>query len=205
MRTFKNLLLLSFVCFFFQAQAGGLDEVKSADELIWFGIDFTKVKCIEDEEGGFSNPNDIVKRMFFSWNTLFKSEPDKYDLEKIFTKNSVKFMTETVDEINPKTSVASLITEDTDYSISEDQIAQMVKKYKAGSYSGIGLVFIAEKLDKSQNAGTYHVTFFNIATREVLFSKKLMGKAGGFGFRNYWASSFHKVLLDCEKNYKKKW
>lgn len=205
----KKINLIAVITLFFsisQLFAGGLETVKSADELIWFGIDYTKVKCVEDEEGGFTNPNDIVNRMFFSWNALFKSEPDRYDLEETFDKNSVKFMTETVDEINSKASVANLVlAQGEEHSISDDQIAQMVKQYDAGSYTGIGLVFIAEELNKMREAGTYHVTFFDISSREVLFSKKMTGDAGGFGFRNYWAASYRNVLEDCEKNYKKRW
>ncbi|MEX0810620.1 MAG: hypothetical protein WD048_00300 [Chitinophagales bacterium] len=196
-----NLILLSL----FQIKAAGIEDVKAADELVWFGIDYTKVQCIEDAEGsGFTNPNDIVNRMFQSWNGLFISEKDKYDLQGIFKKNEIKYNNESVNKLNSKVDPNQLVKKEAS-EFSEDQLAGMIKKYDSGGNSGIGLVFIAETLNKATEKGSYHLVFFDIESRKILFSKKMQGDAGGFGFRNYWAKSFYLVLDDAEKQYKKKW
>lgn len=194
------LLTISFF-----AKADGLEKVKSVDKLVWFGIDYTQVQCIEDAEGGgFTNPNDIVNRMFRSWNGLFITEGDKYDLQKAFDKKTVKFNNESVDQLNEDVEPGSLIV-DEPKDFSESQLASMIKKYESNQYEGVGLVFIAEQLNKAKEIGVYHIVFFDIASRNILVSKKMSGEAGGFGFRNYWAASYYEVLKKCKKTFPKKW
>lgn len=59
---------------------------------------------------------------------------------------------------------------------------------------GVGMVFIAQFLDKSNNRGTYEVVFFNTETKEIIEEWITDGKARGFGLRNYWAGSVYSAL-----------
>ena len=43
-----------------------------------------------------------------------------------------------------------------------------------------------------------YVVAFDISSREVLSSERVMGKATGFGFRNFW----FRVIKDAEKGLK---
>jgi len=42
--------------------------------------------------------------------------------------------------------------------------------------------------------GAVYVVYFNIETREVLFTQRKVSNAVGFGFRNYW----FRVVKDAE-------
>lgn len=85
--------------------------------------------------------------------------------------------------------------------LSEQDLAQAVKSYKMENKSGLGVVFIVDrflKLDK-KGIGAVYVVFFDIASRQVLSSERLVNKATGYGFRNYW----FRVIKDAESGLKK--
>ncbi len=49
------------------------------------------------------------------------------------------------------------------------------------------------------------VTFFDIASKTVLLTEKMSGKAGGAGFRNYWARAYYNVMDKIQKKEYLKW
>jgi hypothetical protein len=61
----------------------------------------------------------------------------------------------------------------------------------------VAVVFIVDRLIKldKKGEGAVYVVAFDIGTREVLSSERVVGKAVGFGFRNYW----FRVIKDAEK------
>jgi hypothetical protein len=67
--------------------------------------------------------------------------------------------------------------------------------------SGIGLVFIVESLSKPNVKGAYWVTFFDAKTKKVISTERYLGKAGGFGLRNYWAKSYYNVMMEAGKEF----
>ena len=56
------------------------------------------------------------------------------------------------------------------------------------------LMIIAKLLNKAEAYGSYQVVFFNTETKEIIQDWATGGKARGFGLRNYWAGSIHKVI-----------
>ncbi|MGZ5565476.1 MAG: hypothetical protein ACXWKG_00555, partial [Limisphaerales bacterium] len=86
--------------------------------------------------------------------------------------------------------------------ITEADIARMVKSYKMKNESGVGLVFIMDRLVKAQEKGCLYVTYFDIGTRKVLFSERVVAPAGGAGFRNYWFRPIKTAVNGLPKKYK---
>jgi hypothetical protein len=76
-------------------------------------------------------------------------------------------------------------------------------KKEIGSYAakgpGLGLVFVAVNMNKPAQTGSYWVCFFDTATREIVDAKKVTAKAGGIGFRNYWAASVYNIMKNWGK------
>ncbi|NOX86391.1 MAG: hypothetical protein GXO86_10590 [Chlorobi bacterium] len=60
---------------------------------------------------------------------------------------------------------------------------------------------IAESYSKPNVQGAYYVTFFDIATKKVLSTERMLAKPGGFGLRNYWAKTYYTVLKEVGKKY----
>lgn len=180
-----------------------------ADEMTWYGIDFSHVKLIgtfsQFGAVGEQDEDDIRRKYFPAWNSLVIVESDKYDLQGAFRKNRVDYKLAMMEEVNAASSNAALVSvsEADRYHLDEAKIKDIVSSYKTEEKKGVGLVFIAESLDKPLEQGAYYVTFFDIATKEVLFTKRMIGRAGGFGLRNYWAKTYYDVIKECRAQYKK--
>lgn len=183
------------------AQPFGSKEVKEPTTIIWYGLDFSMARLIGAE--GFADPYDIKNRFFPNWNRLIVDEADKYDLKKTFLKSNLEYELTVVEDRNKEVRVDDLVTEN-DYSITEADVAKIVKAYKSSKFSsGLGLVFIVESFNKKASKGNIWVTFFDIASGKVLLTRKYSGDARGFGLRNYWAGSIYKIMGQCEEDYKK--
>lgn len=162
----------------------------------WLGIDYShlRIKCETDPE--------IVKNQYFpAWNKLILDEPDKYRVKKMLRLDDLKIDVQTITQLNAETDISNMRTENApDYSLSD--IAAFVKSYNTQSKSGIGIVFIAEFIDKMRKEGYFHVVAIDLANNEVLISERMIGEPGGAGFRNYWAGSVYEIILQFEKKYK---
>jgi hypothetical protein len=163
---------------------------------VWLGIDYShlRIKCETDP--------DIIKNQYFqAWNKLILDEPDKYRVKKMLRLDDLKIDIETITKHNAETNTAVMRAEYApDYSLSD--IASFVKSYNSQSKTGIGIVFIAEFIDKPKKEGVFHVVAIDMTNNEVLISERMHGEPGGAGFRNYWAGSVYEIILQFEKKYK---
>lgn len=61
---------------------------------------------------------------------------------------------------------------------------------------------VALLLDKRAAQAVYEMVFFDIATREVRYTERVEGHAGGFGLRNYWANTVAEVLKTWRREHR---
>jgi len=85
--------------------------------------------------------------------------------------------------------------------LSEQKVAALVKKYDFKGKTGIGMMFFVEGMSKSREHASMWVTFVDMKSKTVLLTNQMEGKAGGFGFRNYWAKTFYNVLKDVKDDW----
>jgi hypothetical protein len=179
-------------------------DIFSIKEITWMGLDFSMIKLIGPE--GFTNPIDIVNNQFWAMNNLILNEPDKYDIKKYFFKQSVAIDLSTIRERNTIPDPNEIVLPSgSSYSINVSHVQDAISQYNPEEFEGIGLVFIMETFNKDLETGTMWVTFFDIGSREVLLTDRMSGKAGGFGFRNYWAKTFYNVMKEVEKSRYNSW
>jgi len=164
-------------------------RVKNEKSITWYGIDFTLARFTLVTE----DPAVIVNQYLKAINTVILTEPEKYDMKKFFNKTEITSDLEQVEEKNAKIDPASLVIADK-HEISLDDVKKEIKSYNTGGKTGIGLVFIAENLNKTTQTGSYYVCFFDLATKEIIDATPMSAKAAGFGFRNYWAGSAYNVM-----------
>ncbi|MEN8224646.1 MAG: hypothetical protein ABFS05_04725 [Bacteroidota bacterium] len=201
----KKLLLLSGIILalsFAGNTQNTASDIYKADHVTWYGLDFSNVKLVGS--AGFTNPSDIKYRFFKAWNGLFMSEPDKYNVAKFFHLNSVKNDISIVSERNELPDVDELVVENS-YSFDKEKVKSIIAEYNTAGNEGIGLVFIMESFNKYDEQGYIWVTFFDIATKEVLHTEHFGGKPGGFGIRNYWARSYYNVMVYIDRSVVKRW
>ena len=150
---------------------------------------------------GLEESDEIIKNGLCDINGLLNREQNKYDVQKYFRRTVDNYCLKSTDDNNEAMNVGAMISDSKDrLKISQEQIETIVRNLSCGENNGTGLVFITESLDKANKQASYQVVFFNENTKEIIYSKDVAAKAGGFGFRNYWASTIHKIM----KNWKYK-
>lgn len=188
----KKVLCFAFllIASAFAFGQGKETNVKDVQNITFYGVDFSISKAY-----GVANPPSELKRAYASINVLFITESKKYNIASCFKKDEVTNNLDMVNKLNEDMNESSMISNSKKPVISPEQLAAHVKNYKTEG-KGVGLVFVAECLDKQFEIGYFHVVFFDEATGKILFTKAASAKAAGFGLRNYWASSIYKIMKE---------
>lgn len=210
----KNLLL---ACFLFASIVGNSqtteDVFKTGDhEFYWLGIDYSHVSLVGDfsefAEAGDRSAVQVQSKYFPKWNYLIISEPDKYDIRGMLRKSGLKNSIEMIMKKNASASADDMETYDAP-SFSEEDVAAYCKEYDSTGKSGIGIVLMAESLNKLTTQAVYHMVAIDLSNNKVLMQERVTGKPMGFGLRNYWAGSIYSVIkqvkADDYLNWKRKY
>lgn len=200
------LLTLSFVCIsslsvFAQSKA---DIFNGSSDITFLGIDFTQTKFIgsatQFKDAGEISSAEFRDKYIPSWNQLFINEQKKYDVAKAVKRAEVKYAMDVTEKANNAIKGDFFSNDPNDYKkLDEQKIANLVKNYNFQGNTGIGLIFFIDGMSKSKDEASGWVTFVDMKSKKVLLTEYKTGKAGGFGFKNYWAKSFHNMLKSTEK------
>ncbi|UII22943.1 hypothetical protein [Fulvivirga ligni] len=172
-----------------------------SEKVVWCGLDYSKVKCIGAE--GFTDPDNIVDTYFNGWNKLVQSEATRYDVKKLYGFEGKVTDLSVVEKRNEMPKADDLVIDDS-YSFEDGTVEEIISTYKLEKAdSGLGLVYIFESLNKTEQAAHVYVVFFDIASKKILWSNKYEAKAGGFGFRNYWARTVLEAMEESGDVYSK--
>ncbi len=173
-------------------------KVFSSKTIIWYGVDFTQAKVIglPDE-----SPTKIIGEYFKAWNDVTID----IDLAKVFQKDAAyKDPNGVLNQSKARESSTLRGTEDVD--LTAEQIAARVKEIPVGQKkAGLAVVFIVQSINKTADAAVVHVTFFDVATRDVLWSKKMTGKPSGGNAKSAWGGAVKDILNQIEKKEFKAW
>lgn len=200
-------LLLSCLacCLFFTAGAQKSESVlKSGKPVTWLGLDFSQARYIgsatQFKEAGEITTEQLRDKYFPGWNDLFVNEQAKYDVAKYTDRGSVTYALEVTKKANNSIRGKIFSEDPNDYErLTAADIAKQVKSYNFAGNKGVGLVFIIEGMSKGKEEVSAWVTFVDMGTKSVLQTQRITGRAGGFGFRNYWAKGFFNILKDVKK------
>ncbi len=80
----------------------------------------------------------------------------------------------------------------TNFEINAEEINDIIKSYELPHGSGVGMVVIAECLNKPEKYATSIVTIFDIDTRALLWVVKMKGIPDGYGIEAYGWEGFKK-------------
>jgi hypothetical protein len=208
-RTQKLSWLFAFVLLFGSSTQSFSQTLKdvfnnSESPLMYLGIDFTKARLLD-----IGNADDIRNRLYGSINELVVNEPKKFDLKGAFSKSNIEHDFGAVTKNNGKINMNDIIsTNSADFDrLKESDIAAVVKALDLSGKTGVGLLFVMEamrKVDKKGEAAIW-VTLVDMKTKKVLMTERIIEKATGIGFRNYWASTIKEVIDDIDKKKYKEW
>ena len=185
----KKLILFLFLSTSLFCFGQGKSALKDIQSIKFYGVDYSQVKVFGADESP-AQFKDAFRRI----NELFITEAKKYNVGKQLKKEVTEISLDAVNQVNENINVAELMTTKREYSLSKEQIKAAIKALPIQKTPGVGMVFIAQFLDKSNARGTYEVVFFNTETKEIIEEWITDGKARGFGLRNYWAGSIYSAL-----------
>lgn len=180
------------------------NPLASDTPLTYLGVDFTQVRVINDAS---AIPSDIKNRHFQGINQVIITEAKKYDLQKALDKTNITNDLSLVTARNEKvdeTKISSTTTAD-ETRLKQEDIEKMVKQYDFSGKKGTGLIIFMESLSKTSENGSMWITFVDMDAKKMIFTERMVGKAMGFGFRNYYAYTVYKVLQDIKKNKLSAW
>jgi hypothetical protein len=197
--TFALLISLVSVGLTAQKTQIGHAKIQRANAVVWFGVDFTQAYLVGRE--GFSNPDEIVRIYWDSWNDMILNESEKYDIAGALMKSKSEYDLTKVRERNATISADGLV-KDKPHEISESDVAAVVADYSSEEYAeGVGLVFVVENFNKLGQEATIWASFFDIATHELIQAKRFTAGPRGFGFRNYWAGAIYGTIEQMGEDY----
>lgn len=191
----KRQLLLSIIFFALSnlVSAQKADKLENAKTFTWYGIDFSHARFV----GDFSDQQQVVDYYLNEWNMLILNESDKYNFAKAF-KKKIKNDLETVTRRNSEVDPAVCFTFEPT-KLAEGDLNEIVSHYSGENE--IGVLFVVENFNKMENKAQLWIVIFDDDTHEVLITKHIDTLVKGFGFRNFWASSFYASVLRIERLY----
>lgn len=192
---FALVSLLAFGAVAADKNSSDRSPLMDSDTVVWAGLDYSLTRMIGP--GDFSDPSAIFPGFLDSWNELFLKER----MEKAGKTLKKQLVADIggVTEVNKKANAKQIVAvggpddkvEQTH--INKEDIERAVRAYKLDSKDGLGLVFVVDRLVKPQARGAVYIVFFDVASRKVISADRYVGRAGGFGFRNYWFGVIKKV------------
>lgn len=156
----------------------------------WYGIDYSMIGLVGAE--GFTDLDKIVNVYFEAWNHFVILEADKYDVPTYLKKDDISINLEYVNAKNKLRAPNTLIVPNEE-TLKKEDIDKVLASYDFKE-AGLGAMLIAEYYSKTNVAASYAFVIFDIDSKKVLHSKRYKRTAAGFGFRNYWAKTFHLTL-----------
>ncbi|WP_212006406.1 hypothetical protein [Chitinophaga sp. HK235] len=197
-----TVLLLGFFISATQAQKLKNFLENTDSSFTWLGVDFTQARLLGDAA---ANAVDIVDRHFAGINDVVINEPKKYDVAGAFHRSKVTYDVTATNKRNAAANKEALKSDNNDdiTRLKPADITKLVKGIDVNGKKGIGVLFVMESMNKTGKEASMYVTVIDMATRNVLLTERMTGKAKGFGFRNYWAFSVHDVMDDFSSGYKK--
>ena len=172
----------------------------SETKVTWLGIDFSHVKLI----GEFNDIPAVKNTYFDAWNELILNEYNKYDIGAMLRHENIKFEIESIKRVNDSTNIKELeALNEPDYTV--EQLEQFVANIEFTETEGIGILFLAESLNKRQGRARYHCLIINLTNNKVMLVDTLNTTPGGFGFRNYWARSYYNAINEIRDKKYKRW
>lgn len=207
-RTIAFLLTFYFLSVFTALGQSRPDVFKASVPLTWLGVDFSELKFIGPASGwgteSTKSPTEMRDTYFNVWNDFIEKEPKNFKLDEATGRRELDYATDIARKVNAKANKKEIFSEsaaDAEH-LEEKDIQRMVKQYDCKGKTGIGFVLIAESMNKPREQASYWVTFIDMKTNTVLFTRRVTGEASGFGFRNYWLGSIKNVLKEMKKEFK---
>lgn len=198
MNSTKSIIGLSVIFLFFSQFCLGKDyeeyfskgktRVLQSKEYTLYGIDFSNLRLINKYK---MDQGEIIKSTYCpEWLEKFDGDFTQKELKKLInveTLNDRRYPFQS--DQNSKNNASTLVCI-SPLIMTIDTLDVIVKDYQLEEKNGIGLSMIVSELNKDDEKSIGYITFFDIASRELLFVVKVQGLKGGYGMSRHWYERF---------------
>jgi len=167
------------------------EDVFASKSFTFYGYDFTKLRVADATRAGQN-----LMPFFPALTKLLLDRFNQKEFEIIFKKgkSNVPFNTIPTTTENEKINNGKIVTT-AHQKISADSLAQMIKKYQLTEKEGIGSVIIYECFDREAQTISAFMIFFDIATRNIIYSKHIDSRDGnGYNYMGDWKKASLKAI-----------
>ncbi len=171
-------------------------RVFEAENVIFYGIDFSNFGLVNPEKFG---QEDDLKKFLTAWMS---------DFHKSFPKERVKaILKKEIDrDLQAVQQRYQLLRDEwisfNNYQFDFDTVKSILKSYDLPQNKGVGLTLIVESFNKEEETVLVNYTFFDVETKEALWSLKIQSYAGGAGMTNHWANGLIMSMGQFKRSYR---
>lgn len=172
------------------------NEVFFRQDLVFYGYDLTYLKLSNPKKMGQSMQ--LIQQYFNDWNNVLNKDIGYNNLSKWMGKRSMIMGTPVFNNYYKRDF--NNFVEYGNYCISFEDLQKIINSYDLNENQGIGMVINLVNFNKGREFSMVWVTFFDIATRDILFAVLTTGEAGGGGMVGHWATgvedAVRKIFID---------
>ena len=195
---FKPFGLMTFllVCLYISSATA---QTTGSGDITWLGLDFSQAKFIgspsQVKGGGNITNTQFRDKYTVSWNSMIINEPRKYDVAGMVHRPDIKYAQQITAKANRSIQKEFFGSNASDFRrLNEKMIGDLVQRYDFQNQKGTGVLIFVEGMSPGQGEAGGWVTMVDMNTKKVLSTTFRTGKAGGFGFTNYWAKSWANIM-----------
>lgn len=195
MKKILIVLLIASSLFSFSQSVSNVFEYKA---VTFFGLDFTHTKCIG--LGEFPGGAEMVNYYYPTWNQMFSEGNKSNPIGAPYKKKIVEYDT-AVYEMNRMVAMDEII-QAASFSFKKSQIEGFVEKYASSEKAGLGLVYMVEALNATNEYASIWIVFFDIGTGKILISEPARAEGKGRKFEDLWTSAILRIYDNSSDDYK---
>lgn len=174
---YKFLMMLAVLLYFVnptnaQKTYTSIEDVFNIQKIYFYGYDYTNFKLAD-----VKRMDEDVKKFMYLWIEHNREHVSEKKLPKWINKEFVPFNFTPTMEHNDKLTTPDLVCADK-ITIPKDSIQSIVSKYQLPEKAGIGFVVIMECFDNAGKRTSAYYTFFDIATKKVLYNQYISARDG---------------------------
>lgn len=170
-----------------------IEAIRSAKSITYYGLDFSLLKFIKPQN---ASEDKELRKYLGAWLAFYQKEipPKNYLFRWLkfdkyyFNPSSVQIRIDSV----PQEWVGITAPE-----ITIEDVTNAIKTYNLGKDSGIGFVIHPVEFNNLEEEAKCFFTFFDIATKKVLWISETKGYVSGWGVTQWYGYA----MIDCTKHY----
>lgn len=186
-------------------------DISKTNEIIFYGLNFSQAKMVGQFDqavgAGAATASELKDKWIPAWNTLVITEPQNFKIKEALKKDKIYYDIKPTEKMNQEIKLDDFMGVNAyKFQDATKTVQDVISGLPAGDKSeGVGMTFIVESFDKTNDEASVYVTLFDIKTKAVLVAEKIVGKPKGIGLRNFWAGAVKHIIKQIDDTYYNNW